>query len=144
MSSKKQPERRTFLQDRFDILIKRQKSGKATFSELTELDEIVNGDPSNAEMKNNLGAIYLSEQKLSLAIAQFQKAINIDPNYAVAYGNLGYAYFLAVQYREAIESFKKELSLTPKSNSDISYIATCYRKLNEPDSAKKYEAMITK
>ncbi len=107
-------------------------------------ERIVALDPSNAEMKNNLGAIYLSEQKLSLAIAQFQKAINIDPNYAVAYGNLGYAYFLAVQYREAIESFKKELSLTPKSNSDISYIATCYRKLNEPDSAKKYEAMITK
>jgi hypothetical protein len=44
MNSKKQPERRTFLQDRFDILIKRQKSGKATFSELTELDEIVNRD----------------------------------------------------------------------------------------------------
>ncbi|WP_295673459.1 hypothetical protein [uncultured Mucilaginibacter sp.] len=49
MSSKKQPERRTFLQDRFDILIKRQKSGKATFSELTELDEIVNGDPELRE-----------------------------------------------------------------------------------------------
>ncbi|MDR3693125.1 hypothetical protein [Mucilaginibacter sp.] len=49
MSSKKQPERRTFLQDRFNILIKRQKSGKATFSELTELDEIVNGDPELRE-----------------------------------------------------------------------------------------------
>lgn len=49
MSSKKQPERRTFLQDRFDILLKRQKSGKATFSELTELDEIVNRDPELRE-----------------------------------------------------------------------------------------------
>ncbi|HWZ02514.1 MAG TPA: hypothetical protein VNX40_02825 [Mucilaginibacter sp.] len=49
MNSKKQPERRTFLQDRFDILIKRQKSGKATFSELTELDEIVNRDPELRE-----------------------------------------------------------------------------------------------
>ena len=35
-------EQRTFLQDRFEILIKRQKAGKATFNELTELDEIVN------------------------------------------------------------------------------------------------------
>lgn len=40
-----QPERRTFLQDRFDILIKRQKAGTATFNELTELDEMVNADP---------------------------------------------------------------------------------------------------
>jgi hypothetical protein len=45
MSHRKQPERRTFLQDRFEILIKRQKSGEATFTELTELDEIVNSDP---------------------------------------------------------------------------------------------------
>ena len=45
MSHRKQPERRTFLQDRLEILIKRQKSGKASFNELTELDYIVNSDP---------------------------------------------------------------------------------------------------
>jgi hypothetical protein len=49
MGHRKQPERRTFLQDRFDILIKRQKTGKATFSELTELDDIVNRDPELRE-----------------------------------------------------------------------------------------------
>jgi len=45
MSHRKPPERRTFLQDRLEILIKRQQSGKATFNELTELDYIVNSDP---------------------------------------------------------------------------------------------------
>ena len=45
MSHRKPPERRTFLQDRLEILIKRQKTGKATFNELTELDAIVNRDP---------------------------------------------------------------------------------------------------
>jgi hypothetical protein len=49
MNNRKQPERRTFLQDRFEILIKRQKTGAATFSELTELDEIVNRDPEIRE-----------------------------------------------------------------------------------------------
>ena len=49
MAHRKQPERRTFLQDRFEILIRRQKSGKATFNELTELDEIVNRDPELRE-----------------------------------------------------------------------------------------------
>ena len=34
--------RRTFLQERFEILISRQKRGIATFAELTELDDIVN------------------------------------------------------------------------------------------------------
>ena len=49
MAHRKQPERRTFLQDRFEILIRRQESGKATFNELTELDEIVNRDPALRE-----------------------------------------------------------------------------------------------
>jgi hypothetical protein len=42
MKHPKNIERRTFLQDRFEILIKKQKAGQATFNELTELDELVN------------------------------------------------------------------------------------------------------
>src|ERR1700760_925756 len=42
-------ERRTYSQDRYYILIKRQKAGKATFNELTELDEIVNRVPDIRE-----------------------------------------------------------------------------------------------
>ncbi len=38
-------ERRTYSQDRYYALIKRQKAGKATFKELTELDKIVNRVP---------------------------------------------------------------------------------------------------
>jgi hypothetical protein len=42
MKNRKKLERRTFLQDRFEILIKKQKEGNASFAELTELDDIVN------------------------------------------------------------------------------------------------------
>lgn len=49
MTNRKQPERRTFRQDRFEILIKRQKNGTATFNELTELDDLVNRDPELRE-----------------------------------------------------------------------------------------------
>jgi len=42
MKHNKNLEQRTFLQDRFEILMKKQKKGQATFTELTELDEIVN------------------------------------------------------------------------------------------------------
>ncbi|ASU32925.1 hypothetical protein [Mucilaginibacter xinganensis] len=50
MGHRKPLERRTFTQDRYEILIKRQRSGKATFNELTELDEIVNRDPAIREI----------------------------------------------------------------------------------------------
>lgn len=49
MRHRKYIERRTFRQDRFEILIKRQKEGTATFNELTELDELVNRDPELRE-----------------------------------------------------------------------------------------------
>jgi len=37
--------RRTLSQERFEVLIKKQKEGRATFRDLTELDEIVNRVP---------------------------------------------------------------------------------------------------
>jgi len=50
MSQHKPLIRRTFSQERYEILIKRQREGKATFNELTELDEIVNRDPTIREI----------------------------------------------------------------------------------------------
>lgn len=41
--------RRTFSHERFDILIKKQRNGYASFNDLTELDEIVNRDPEIRE-----------------------------------------------------------------------------------------------
>lgn len=41
--------RRTFRQERFDILIKKQRNGNASFNDLTELDDIVNRDPEIRE-----------------------------------------------------------------------------------------------
>lgn len=45
MKGGKQIIRRTFSQERFEVLIKKQKAGTATFRDLTELDEIVNRVP---------------------------------------------------------------------------------------------------
>jgi len=50
MNNGKQLKRRTYLQDRFEILMRRQKTGEATFNELTELDDIVNRYPEIRDM----------------------------------------------------------------------------------------------
>jgi len=50
MSQQRPLIRRTFSQERYEILIKRQREGRATFNELTELDEIVNRDPEIREI----------------------------------------------------------------------------------------------
>lgn len=45
MKGGKQLIRKTLSQERFEVLIKKQKAGEATFRDLTELDEIVNRVP---------------------------------------------------------------------------------------------------
>ncbi len=45
MKGGKQLIRKTLSQERFEVLIQKQKSGEATFRDLTELDEIVNRVP---------------------------------------------------------------------------------------------------
>ena len=54
---RKKLERRTYSQDRYYILIKRQREGRATFNELTELDEIVNRVPDIRDLviRENFG-----------------------------------------------------------------------------------------
>jgi len=47
--SRKILERRTYSEDRYYALIKRQKAGTASFKELVELDEIVNRVPNLRE-----------------------------------------------------------------------------------------------
>ena len=47
---RKKLERRTYSQDRYYTLIKRQKAGQATFNDLVELDEIVNRVPDIREI----------------------------------------------------------------------------------------------
>ena len=46
---RKKLERRTYSQDRYYTLIKRQRAGEATFRDLIELDEIVNRVPDIRE-----------------------------------------------------------------------------------------------
>ena len=79
MKHHKPLKQRTYIQDRFEILIKKQETGTASFNELTELDEIVNRNATIREKileemqdisgpKNNPEQeykIYLQEEKIS-------------------------------------------------------------------------------
>src|SRR3569832_587003 len=59
---RKKLERRTYSQDRYYILIKRQKSGEANLHDLDELDEIVNRVPDIRE-KVILENFYAGDQE---------------------------------------------------------------------------------
>lgn len=95
MKHNKNLEQRTFLQDRFEILIKKQQAGTASFLELTELDDIVNRHavirdtilqemqethgPSNSTMENDVERLSTkrTDNLLSRLKSFFCRLVNI-------------------------------------------------------------------
>ncbi|HSF32859.1 MAG TPA: tetratricopeptide repeat protein, partial [Candidatus Tectomicrobia bacterium] len=51
-------------------------------------------NPGLIEAHNNLGNLYIREQRVAAAIGEFQAALAHDPQYAIARNNLGSAYVM--------------------------------------------------
>jgi tetratricopeptide (TPR) repeat protein len=76
--------------------------------------------PGLLKAHNNLGNLYIRQQRFPEAIAQFQAALTLAPEYAYARNNLGSAYLLLGQEAEAIQEFLAALRL------DGSYVSPYY------------------
>jgi tetratricopeptide (TPR) repeat protein len=77
-------------------------------------------DPTLLKAHNNLGNLYIRQQRFSEAVTQFQAALTLAPEYAYARNNLGSAYLLMGQEAEAIQEFLAALRL------DGSYVSPYY------------------
>lgn len=63
-----------------------------------------------------LGAAYYQQNKLEIALGEFQHASQIDPSYGQAYNGLGLVYSALGEDAKADESFKKAIQADPKSS----------------------------
>jgi hypothetical protein len=77
---RKKLERRTYSQDRYYMLIKRQKAGEATFNELIELDEIVNRVPDIREIVIRENFMTADEPGLNEPFDQDGNEYNLQDN----------------------------------------------------------------
>lgn len=71
---------------------------------------------ARARAHTDLGAAYLQQNKLEIALTEFNQAIQIDPNYALAYNGLGLVYGALGEDAKADASFKKAIQLQPNSS----------------------------
>ena len=71
---------------------------------------------ARARAHTDLGAAYLQQNKLEIALDEFNQAIAIDPSYALAYNGLGLVQSALGQDAEAEASFKKSIELQPNSS----------------------------
>ena len=77
--------------------------------------EVIEKYPTAVAAYNNRGAYYLSINKMTAALRDFNKAVVLNPHYALAHFNKGNALFAKNAIPEAIESYSKALILEPKN-----------------------------
>jgi len=71
---------------------------------------------ASAKAHTDLGAVYLQQNKLDIALSEFEKAIEASPTYALAYNGLAMVRSALNQDKQAEENFKKSLRLDPASS----------------------------
>lgn len=87
---------------------------------------------------NNLGMLYLNQNRNKEALNLFVKAIELKEDYAIAYNNLGMIYLGEDNYGEALKMFMKAIEL--ESNYPVPYnnIGIIYKKMGNYSLAVKY------
>jgi len=83
---------------------------------VSQLNEIVEQQPNNAEVRYLLGEAYLLQRRPDQAIPAFQEALRLEPDYAAAAAGLGSAYLAKGMKPEADEAFKKAAELGYNGN----------------------------
>ncbi len=83
--------------------------------------KVLTGDPSDAQIHNNLGSLYADMGKPDDATTEFKKAAELDPTHASGYYfNLGAIMVNKSQMDQAAEALKKATDLDP-SNAQAWY-----------------------
>jgi tetratricopeptide (TPR) repeat protein len=78
-----------------------------------QLSELLNYDSNSAPLRNNLGILFLEQQKPDEAIQQFEQAIAANPKYPWAYFNEAIALNQLGRGKDADERYREALRLRP-------------------------------
>ncbi|MGQ0443105.1 MAG: type IV pilus biogenesis/stability protein PilW [Methylophilaceae bacterium] len=96
-----------------------------------------------ARAHTDLGAAYLQQNKLEIALDEFLQATQISPTYALAFNGLGLVRSALGQDAEAEASFKKAIELQPGSSESRNNYGTflCSRKRYDESIIQFLEAV---
>jgi Flp pilus assembly protein TadD len=123
------------VRDPFDLAVFYQRSGDF-LKALDQYNKVLEKDPLNPSVYNNLGLIHYSTRNTPEAIKAFRQATYIDPKYDTAHNNLGLALQQAGQTAEAEREFERALQLNPKNAAAMTNLAALARKSGNIERAK--------
>ena len=78
-----------------------------------EFNKVIELNPQTSWGYVNLGAVLMTKERLTDAIAAFTKATTLREDPA-AYANLGYCYYYLQQFDRSAESYRKAASIVPR------------------------------
>jgi len=93
----------------------------------------ING--SNGVYHANLGAVYLSQNKLADAANSFRSAIEMEPENASAHDRLGLVHAAQGDFARAVECHERAARLTPAEVEPWMHLGTALLGLKRPDEA---------
>ncbi|HEY8354596.1 MAG TPA: type IV pilus biogenesis/stability protein PilW [Methylophilaceae bacterium] len=89
----------------------------------------------SARIHTELGAGYLSQNQVAIALEEFTEATRIDPTYALAYNGLGMVYAALGEDAKADAHFKRAISLDPESSESRNNYGTFLCSRNRIDES---------
>jgi len=104
---------------------------------IEQYKKILEIDPADYQVRNNLGVIYAQLRLFDEAIVQFKKSIEIKPDYTMAYLNLGAAYGDMDRLQDAIEAFNKAIEVKPGYAKAHQNLGVAYFQIKEYEQALK-------
>jgi tetratricopeptide (TPR) repeat protein len=91
--------------------------------------------PNSYRAHNEIGVIYLNQDKYDMAIPEFKESIKLNPKFDQAYDNLGVAYDKSGNLKEAIVQHEKALQLSPYNAKIYNNLGNAYNKLSQFEQA---------
>jgi tetratricopeptide (TPR) repeat protein len=92
-------------------------------------------NPALVEARNNLGNLYVQQQRLTAAIDEFQAALAYNPHYAIARNNLGSTYVMIGEEALAVQEFLAALRIEAAYVSPYYNLASLYARRSDVGQA---------
>ncbi|CAN0225981.1 unnamed protein product [Ectocarpus sp. 13 AM-2016] len=112
---------------------------------ISEYEEAVKRDPTNAAYRNNLAAALTKIGDFNAAKAACEKALELDSKYVKAWAKKGDIEFFMKEYHKALDSYKMGLTVEPNNSLCVDGVRKTTVKINEgsgkADSERAAHAM---
>jgi tetratricopeptide (TPR) repeat protein len=99
--------------------------------------EILQEDPNNAYVLNNLGVIHQQQGDLRQAVAYYEKAHEVNPKFTQALNNLGVVFYRLGEYDQSQQWLEKSLQIQPDNGAVLQNLALVYKKKGYKEEAKQ-------